>query len=368
MAVTVCGVFQSLVVKVSRLGLTVPSPGSVLDTDSATLAEGALASFTVKVAAPPASVAAPVTAPTTSALSSSCSVRYRSKLLQLAPPARKIGTTRSVRAPKSLLSNPVMVIARVVFAALPAGKFALQETPVVLAPSPLTLKWVSCVGPMKKNSTSVASAAASRIFAVTVAVPPFSEMVAGVRVACPRTPFTVHCPTGASSSSVRVSLAPVTAPMPRALLAEPVTVKVRSASSFELSIAVRVTVSPAFPVLPAGMVIEASAGTDQASECAGTVMVVGSPEAELSVADTVAVPAFSEMEVGVTARATVGVASSSVMVPVPVAVPSVALTGPLSFTTTVSFASSIASPVTETSTFARVTPAAKVRDPAARAV
>ena len=210
--------------------------------------------------------------------------------------------------------------------------------------------------------------AASRIVAVTVAVPPFSEMVPGVRTAWARTPFTVPSPTWPSSSSVMVRLAPVTAPMPKAFVAVPVTVRFRSASSVVLSRAVIVTVSSAFSVLPAGIVIEASSGTDQVSERAGMVIVVGWLEAWLRAADTAAVPPFSGIEAGVTDSVTVGVASSSVIVPVPAAVPMVAATAPLSSRTTVSFGSSVVSPVTETLTVCREAPAAKVSVPSSSAV
>ena len=63
-----------------------------------------------------------------------------------------------------------------------------------------------------------------------------------------------------------------------------------------------------------------------------------------------------------------GPESSSVIVPVPVAVPMAALTALLSVTTTVSSASSSVSPITETSKVWLVVPAAKVRAPAVMAV
>ena len=65
-----------------------------------------------------------------------------------------------------------------------------------------------------------------------------------------------------------------------------------------------------------------------------------------------------------------GGSSSSVMVPVPVAAvaDSAALDGPLRVTTTVSSASSSTSPATVTAMFLLVSPAAKVRVPAASAV
>ena len=65
-AVTVCAALQFCVVKVSDGGDAVPSPASRLDTDTVTAAEGCVRSATVKVDAPPASVAWPVTEPTSS--------------------------------------------------------------------------------------------------------------------------------------------------------------------------------------------------------------------------------------------------------------------------------------------------------------
>ena len=65
---------------------------------------------------------------------------------------------------------------------------------------------------------------------------------------------------------------------------------------------------------------------------------------------------------------TVGGSSSSVIVPVPVAVPRVAFVGPLSVTATVSFSSSVASPVTTTSIVCVVVPGVKVSVPPGMAV
>ena len=65
---------------------------------------------------------------------------------------------------------------------------------------------------------------------------------------------------------------------------------------------------------------------------------------------------------------TVGASSSSVMVPVPVAVARVAFTGALRVTITASSASSAVSPVTVTSIVCVVVPAAKVSVPAVSAV
>ena len=64
----------------------------------------------------------------------------------------------------------------------------------------------------------------------------------------------------------------------------------------------------------------------------------------------------------------VGGSSSSVIVPVPVAVPMVAYAALLNVTTTVSSASSVVSPVTDTSKLRLVVPAANVSVPPVIAV
>ena len=119
---------------------------------------------------------------------------------------------------------------------------------------------------------------------------------------------------GAPSSSVIVTRAPVTAPTPWGLEAEPVTVTRRSASSRVLFTAVMVTVSVPPVVLPAGMVIVASAPVEYAPTGDSTVMVVGRLEAWLSVAEIVVEPPFSEMEPSAAVSVTVGASSSSVIV------------------------------------------------------
>ena len=72
--------------------------------------------------------------------------------------------------------------------------------------------------------------------------------------------------------------------------------------------------------------------------------------------------------VAVAGASTTPAVSSSVMVPVPVAVARVALAGLLNVTAMVSFASSRASPVRATASVRPVVPAAKVRVPAVMAV
>ena len=99
-----------------------------------------------------------------------------------------------------------------------------------------------------------------------------------------------------------------------------------------------------------------------------TVTVGAALDGWSTVAVTVAVPPFSAIDVGATVNVTVGVSSSSVIVPVPVAASSVAFTGLLSVTTTVSCGSSVVSPVTDTVRVWLVAPAVKVSVPAGSAV
>ena len=75
----------------------------------------------------------------------------------------------------------------------------------------------------------------------------------------PDAPPTPPPPPPSSSSSVR--LAPVTDPTPCPFAAEPVTVTLRSGPAVPSSTAVIVTVSAAFAVSPAAMVMVASAPT-----------------------------------------------------------------------------------------------------------
>ena len=137
-----------------------------------------------------------------------------------------------------------------------------------------------------------------------VADPPASEMRAGE---------TDRITVGAPSSSVRVRTAPVTEPTPSGLEAVPATVGVRSTSSASLSTAVTVTVSAAFAVAPAGMVIVASLPTVYAPDTGEIVIVVAASEATPRVAETRAVPPFSETAPGDTDRVTSGGDSSSVV-------------------------------------------------------
>ncbi len=198
---------------------------------------------------------------------------------------------------------------------------------------------------------------------------------ANVRSVCPLSPSAtvgLSMPTvGASSSSSSVSGAPVTDSDPPAawlFAAVPPTVPPRFASSCALSTAVMVTVS-ASVVAPAAITISASASTVYRPLTAAMVTVVVALDVvpPLSVAVTSAVPPFSEIESSSSDSVTVGASSSSVIVPVPTAVPMLALVAPLSVSFTVSFGSSCVSPVTDTVIVLLVSFAANVSVPAASA-
>ena len=150
----------------------------------------------------------------------------------------------------------------------------------------------------------------------------------------------------------------------------PDTVTDLSNSASALSTAAIVTV-PLLVIAPAAMVSflfvlrvksPASALVPAAAE---TVTVVAAPTARDNVAVTVAVlpVPFSSMVEGVSVSVEVAEKSSSRIVPVPVDGPSTALTGSARTTSTVSFGSSVPSPVTETLTLPLVSPAAMVRMP-----
>ena len=100
------------------------------------------------------------------------------------------------------------------------------------------------------------------------------------------------------------------------------------------------------------------------------MIVVAALDAWLSVAVTVVAPPFSAIALSATASVTVGAASSSSIVPVPVeALAGIrAFTGWLSTIFTVSSGSSVPSPLTVTETVALVSPAANVTVPADNAV
>ena len=177
---------------------------------------------------------------------------------------------------------------------------------------------------------------------------------------------------GAPSSSVIVSVTDDGCVIPCEFVAEPDTVTLLSASSRVLSTAVTVTV-PLLLVLPAAMVSVVllfslkSPFAVFAPAAAETVTVVCWLDARSRLAVTVAelVAPLSAIELRDSARVTVGVASSSVIVPVPLpaVADTVAFAAPLRATTTVSFGSSVVSPRTVTVTVLLVSPAANVSVP-----
>ena len=175
---------------------------------------------------------------------------------------------------------------------------------------------------------------------------------------------------GAGSSSVMVSVTADGSRISRSLAAEPDTVTLLVGWSVALSTAVIVTV-PVLEVAPAAIrssVFELSRKSEAAvfvPAAADTVTTVSRPVTRSSAAVTV-LPSRppSAMESGDSESVTVAASSSSVIVPEADAVEIVAFTGSLSSRTTVSFVSSVSSPVTETVTVLLVSPAAKVSVPA----
>ena len=175
---------------------------------------------------------------------------------------------------------------------------------------------------------------------------------------------------GGSSSSVIVRVTDDGAVTPCEFAAAPETVTLSSGSSVSSSAAVIVTV-PVLLVPPAAMVSvfsalrAKSAASVSAPGTADTVIVVSALDGRFSEAVTVVEPVLppSSMEDRDRASVTVGCASSSVIVPVPVAVPMVALAARLNTIATVSFGSLVVSPVIETVIVLRISPAAKVRVP-----
>ena len=180
---------------------------------------------------------------------------------------------------------------------------------------------------------------------------------------------------GGSSSSVIARVTDDGAVTPWVFAAAPETVTLLSGSSALLSEAVIVTV-PVLLVAPAAMVSvlfalrEKSDASVSVPAVAETVIVVSALDGRFREAVTVVelVAPLSAMEGRDRARVTVGFASSSVIVPVPVAVPMVALVALLNSTATVSFGSFVVSPVTETVMVSLVSPAPKVRVPPVIAV
>ena len=123
----------------------------------------------------------------------------------------------------------------------------------------------------------------------------------------------VPCPL----PSVRVSAAPAKAPTPWLFSTVPVTVTDRSSAlSTPSSTAVIVTLSAAFAVAPAGIVMAASVPTVYAPSTAVTVTVVSALDAWVNVAVNVVVPPSSEIARSATISITPGAASSSRIVSV----------------------------------------------------
>ena len=317
-SVTVCAALQFAAVNVSVVeapGAALPtdtrhSPALLLDTVTVTFAVGCVASATLNVAVPPASVtvscgavfcASPVTVTAASSLSVSVSVA------PVTAPAPWLFCAVPVTAPlrsdasSRKLSTAVIrtVSASVV---IPAAITIVASASTVYRP--LTAVTVTVVAALEVVPVSVA---------VTSAVPPFSAIMPFAGVSDNDT-------AGAASSSVSVTAAPVTDSMPLAgtlLLAVPVTVTGRFGSSRVLFVAVSVAErSVAVPaseleVSPASMVSVVRFSVVPVG--ADSVIVVAAPEARFSVAVIVAVPPFSEIDAADDASVTVGAASSSVL-------------------------------------------------------
>ena len=217
-------------------------------------------------------------------------------------------------------------------ATLPPGSsralsFAVTVTVPVLLVSPAAMVSVVAVLTLKSPACAPddATAAADTVTvtgsldgcesaAVTVATPPFSAIDAG---------DAESDTVGRLSSSVNVSAAPVTVTVCESAAAwsfdaEPVTVVERTAapSSTSLSTATIVATSEAFAVSPASITTVASGPAVYAPATPVTVTVVAALDGRDSVAVTVAVPPFSEIDDGDTASVTIGGASSSLIVSV----------------------------------------------------
>ena len=253
-SVTVCAVFQFVAVKVSDDADTVPSPVSELATPSTTSPVGSLDSFTVNVAVPPSSVVRSrddddVAGDTANpAVSSSVSVS--------SPPAGADTPLPPETAPRTITC---------LSGASTSLSFAVTVTAPVLVVSPAAIVRVFALDRLKSAATTPGPAAVPTVtvtasldapdsVAVTVETPPFSEIddedSASVTV-------------GSVSSSVSVSGAPVTLPVPWSLAAAAVTVVERPPPPWCVAsfTAVMVAVSVAFAVSPAAIAIVASEPT-----------------------------------------------------------------------------------------------------------
>ena len=201
--------------------------------------------------------------------------------------------------------------------------FAVTVTVPVLVVSPAAMVRVVALDRPKSPATAGPTAAAVTVtvvasldgpdsVAVTVDTPPVSEIDAGA---------STRATPGASSSSVMVRVTSGGFVAPWLLAAVPDTLTCLFGASVGLSTAVTVTV-PALVVTPAAMVrvlaldrLKSPATAPVvATSAAATVTVVASLDGRSSVAVTVDTPPSSAIDVADKASATVGAASSSVMV------------------------------------------------------
>ena len=368
--VTVCAVLQSLDVKVSTAGITVPSAVSELATSSSTSPVGSLSSFTVNVAVPPDSVVrsrlvVDVAGDTeTPAVSSSLRVRVAADgCATPLPPAAVPDTVTDLFAASTSL--PFAVTATVpALVVVPAAR--VRVVAVLRAKSPDTAGETAAAATV----TVTASLDGPDKVAVTVEIPPVSEIEVGVR-----TSATVG--RVSSSSRVRVAFGGSATPLPPA--AVPDTVTSLFGESTVLPFAVTVT-TPALTVAPAAIVSVVavlrvkSSTTAPAPAAAATVTATASLDGPDKVAVTVEIPFVSEIEVDVRTSAAVGKASSSVSVsvtlggfetPLPPAAAPETVTDLFGESTSLPFAVTVTRPVLAVALAAKVSVAAvlKVKSP-----
>ena len=186
--VTVCAMFQFMAVNVRVAGFAVASPGSLLPTATVTAAVGWVASATVNVSMPPASVVSvdpPVSTTVRPAVSLSVMVSAAPTVEPTVPVPLLIApepdTSPSQSAASMLLSTAVMVTVSVAFSVSPAAiVMVLSEESAVYRPARLFT--VTRTAPVVRARLSVAD---------TVAVPPSATDVG----------FTDSVTTGPESSS-----------------------------------------------------------------------------------------------------------------------------------------------------------------------
>ena len=321
-AVTVCAVLQAAAAKVRVVEAagapppadTSPSPSSRLATDTVTASEGCVRSATVKVDCPPASVAWPVTALTSSPYSSSRIVSVASDGAATPRPPAAVADTVTDFIPEAKASS-----------------FAVTVTRPALVVEPAAIVKVVAVLKVKSAATAFAPAAAATVnvvaalvgcerVAVTVDTSPFSRIEDGVRTS-------VAVAVASSSSKVSVTFGGAATPLPPDAVPETVTDLFGESSTFPFAVTVT---TPALVVAPAAMVrvvavLEVkSAPTAPAPAAAATVTVTAALDGPESVAVTVEIPPVSEIDAGPRTSATVGSVSSSVKVsaaPVTVSAP-----------------------------------------------